>query len=72
MDSQFINTPTTPYVVGAEAEIWQMHETAERKRVVEGVAPEVAGKRDGSHKCYSDKGMGFRSCTACNEDGLIG
>ncbi|KAK1270024.1 hypothetical protein QJS04_geneDACA006025 [Acorus gramineus] len=72
------------YVGGAE-EIRQMHEAGELKRVVEGVAPEVAGtcdvcggfrfvlcgKCDGSHKCYSDKGRGFRSCTACNENGLI-
>ncbi|KAK1286635.1 Uncharacterized protein QJS10_CPB20g00244 [Acorus calamus] len=72
------------YVGGAE-EIRQMHESGELKRVVEGAAPAADGacggcggvrfllcrRCDGSHKCYSEKGRGFRSCTACNENGLI-
>ncbi|CAN6467334.1 unnamed protein product [Victoria cruziana] len=70
------------YMGGAE-EIRQLHESGELKRYLEGL-PEASdlceccgGLRfvlcyecDGSHKCYSDKG-GFRSCSICNENGLM-
>lgn len=71
------------YVGGAE-EIWQLHESGELKRFVEGVAAAAAagcercggvafvlcGSCAGSHKRYTEK-SGFRSCTACNENGLV-
>ncbi|XP_060175825.1 uncharacterized protein At5g39865-like [Lycium barbarum] len=71
------------YVGGAE-EIIQLHEAGELKKYVEGLTPanlstcEVCGGNrfilcdacSGSHKCYSEKN-GFRTCTACNENGLI-
>lgn len=72
------------YVGGAD-EIRQLHETGELKRFVEGVSPAAPGSCEGcggvrfvlcpscsgSHKCFSDKGGGFRSCAACNENGLV-
>ncbi|MCE3050395.1 hypothetical protein HAX54_047118 [Datura stramonium] len=71
------------YIGGAE-EIRQLHEAGELKKYVEGLIPAdfstcgvCGGHRfilcdecSGSHKCYSEKG-GFRTCTACNENGLI-
>lgn len=71
------------YIGGAE-EIRQLHEAGELKKYVEGLIPadfstcEVCGGHrfilcdecNGSHKYYSEKG-GFRTCTACNENGLI-
>lgn len=71
------------YIGGAE-EVRQLHETGELKKIVDGlpaVTPGVCGvcgdfrfilcdECSGSHKCYTEKG-GFRSCTLCNENGLI-
>ncbi|KAL8261867.1 hypothetical protein R6Q59_025916 [Mikania micrantha] len=71
------------YIGGAE-EVRQLHETGELKKFVERLPAVAAGVCDvcgdfrfilcdecnGSHKCYSEKG-GFRSCTLCNENGLI-
>ncbi|KAI3819480.1 hypothetical protein L1987_13319 [Smallanthus sonchifolius] len=71
------------YIGGAE-EVKQLHETGELKKFVEGLPAvgsgvcEVCGdfrfilcdECSGSHKCYTEKG-GFRSCTLCNENGLI-
>lgn len=71
------------YVGGAE-EIRQLHEIGELKKLVEGVpAAEpgvcgacggyrfvLCGECNGSHKLYAEK-SGFRSCTACNENGLV-
>jgi len=71
------------YVGGAE-EIKQLHESGELKMLVRGlpvaengVCELCGGYRfilcdecSGSHKCYLEKG-GFRTCTACNENGLI-
>ncbi|KAF5795916.1 putative glutaredoxin, Thioredoxin-like superfamily [Helianthus annuus] len=71
------------YIGGAE-EVKQLHETGELKKFVERL-PAVSGgvcavcgdfrfvvcdECNGSRKCYSDKG-GFRSCTLCNENGLV-
>lgn len=71
------------YIGGAE-EIQRLNETGELKKYVEGLTAaspgtcEVCGgyrfilcdNCSGSHKCYSEKG-GFKSCTTCNENGLI-
>lgn len=71
------------YIGGAE-EIKQLHEVGELKKLVDGLPAakpgvcEVCGgyrfilcdECSGSHKCYSEK-SGFRTCTACNENGLI-
>ncbi|XP_057472636.1 uncharacterized protein At5g39865-like isoform X2 [Actinidia eriantha] len=71
------------YVGGAE-EIRHLHEAGELKKFVEGLPAAESGvcemcggyrfilcdECSGSHKCYSEKG-GFRTCTACNENGLI-
>uniref|UniRef100_A0A5B7B4E0 Glutaredoxin domain-containing protein n=1 Tax=Davidia involucrata TaxID=16924 RepID=A0A5B7B4E0_DAVIN len=71
------------YIGGAE-EIRQLHEAGELKKFMEGLPAAEPGACEscggcrfilcdecsGSHKCYSEKG-GFRSCTACNENGLI-
>lgn len=72
------------YFGGAE-EIRRLNETGELKKYVEGLGLpadpgtcEVCGgysfilchQCSGSHKCYSEKG-GFKSCTTCNENGLI-
>ncbi|KAA8543717.1 hypothetical protein F0562_021537 [Nyssa sinensis] len=71
------------YIGGAE-EIRQLNETGELKKLVErlpaaepGVCEVCGGYRfilcdecSGSHKCYTEKG-GLRSCTECNENGLI-
>lgn len=71
------------YIGGAD-EIRQLHETGELKKFVEGLPPAAAGvcevcggygfslcgECSGSHRCYSEK-SGFRSCLACNENGLI-
>ncbi|WMV36003.1 hypothetical protein MTR67_029388 [Solanum verrucosum] len=70
--------------VGGAAEIIQLHEAGELKKYVEGLTPaefstcEVCGGNrfvlceecSGSQKCYSEK-SGFRTCTVCNENGLI-
>lgn len=71
------------YIGGAE-EIRQLHETGELKKFVEGLPAAEPGvcemcgafrfilcdECNGSHKCYTEKN-GFRSCTSCNENGLI-
>ncbi|KAJ4840513.1 hypothetical protein Tsubulata_000452 [Turnera subulata] len=71
------------YVGGAE-EIRQLHEVGELKKIVEGL-PEgdtgvceacgghgfvVCEDCNGSHKLYTEK-TGFKTCTACNENGLV-
>ncbi|MCL7038548.1 hypothetical protein MKW94_013048 [Papaver nudicaule] len=74
------------YIGGAE-EIRQLHESGELKKIIEGypmvesgVCDGCGGYRfvlcnqcDGSHKCYTENkgGGGFRSCSSCNENGLI-
>lgn len=71
------------YIGGAE-EIKQLHEIGELKKFVEGLPAAEPGVCDvcggyrfilcdecsGSHKLYSEKD-GFRSCSTCNENGLI-
>ncbi|KAM5583148.1 uncharacterized protein ABKV19_003186 [Rosa sericea] len=71
------------YIGGAE-EVKQLHEAGELKKFVEGLPVQEPGACDacggyrfllcdvcnGSHKLYSEKG-GFKSCTSCNENGLI-
>lgn len=71
------------YIGGAE-EIRQLHEIGELKKLVEGLPAEEPGvcqacgghrfvlcaDCNGSHKLYAEK-SGFKSCTACNENGLL-
>ncbi|GMI88894.1 hypothetical protein like AT5G58530 [Hibiscus trionum] len=71
------------YMGGAE-EIKQLHETGELKKFVEGLPAAEPGtcdicggyrfllcnECDGSRKLYTQK-SGFKTCTACNENGLI-
>ncbi|KAL3829046.1 hypothetical protein ACJIZ3_017848 [Penstemon smallii] len=71
------------YIGGAE-EVRRLHESGELKKYVEGIPAARPGtcescgghmfilclECNGSHKCYSEK-CGFRSCTLCNENGLI-
>ncbi|PHU16224.1 hypothetical protein BC332_17429 [Capsicum chinense] len=71
------------YIGGAD-EVIQLHEAGELKKYVEGLAPAELSTCDvcggdrfvlcddcsGSKKYYSEK-SGFRTCTACNENGLI-
>ncbi|KAF5727316.1 putative Glutaredoxin family protein [Tripterygium wilfordii] len=71
------------YMGGAE-EIMQLHEAGELKKFVEGLPAAEPGvcvlcggysfivcdECNGSHKLYTEK-TGFKSCTACNENGLI-
>ncbi|KAL1565785.1 hypothetical protein AAHA92_01469 [Salvia divinorum] len=71
------------YLGGAE-EVRRLHESGELKKHLEGLPPAEPGtcgacggysfllckECDGSHKCYKGKG-GFRSCTSCNENGLV-
>lgn len=71
------------YVGGAD-EVKYLHEIGELKKLVSGVPHKKPGTCDtcggyrfilcaecsGSHKVFSEK-IGFRSCTACNENGLI-
>ncbi|KAM7501770.1 hypothetical protein LguiB_000674 [Lonicera macranthoides] len=71
------------YIGGAD-EVIMLHETGELKKIVQGLPAakpgvcEVCGgyrfilcdECDGSHKCFMEGG-GFRSCTSCNENGLI-
>ncbi|XP_057482803.1 uncharacterized protein At3g28850-like [Actinidia eriantha] len=70
--------------IGVAEEIRQLHEAGELKKLVEvlpaadSVVCEACGgyrfilcdECSGSHKCYSEK-VGFRTCTACTENGLI-
>ncbi|XP_038706001.1 uncharacterized protein At5g39865 [Tripterygium wilfordii] len=70
------------YMGGAE-EIRQLHEAGELKKFVEGLPAAELGicelcggygfvpcdECNGSHKLYAEK-TGFKSCTACNENGL--
>ena len=74
------------YIGGAE-EIKHLNEIGELKQFIEGLPAAEAGVCDmcggyrfilchecnGSHKCYSEKDetVGFRSCTGCNENGLV-
>ncbi|KAK2643356.1 hypothetical protein Ddye_025119 [Dipteronia dyeriana] len=72
------------YIGGAE-EVRQLHEAGELKKFVESLPAagpgvcEVCGgysfvlchECDGSHKLYAEKAGGFKSCNACNENGLI-
>ncbi|KAM7522043.1 hypothetical protein LguiA_011945 [Lonicera macranthoides] len=71
------------YIGGVE-EVRQLHETGELKKMLKGLPAAAPGKCEGcggqhfilcdecrgSHKCYTEK-SGFRSCTKCNENGLI-
>ncbi|CAL9103843.1 unnamed protein product, partial [Musa acuminata var. zebrina] len=72
--------------LGGADEIRRLHESGELKALIEGAAaPTVASACEGcggvrfvlcaacsgSHKRYSDKGGGFRTCTECNENGLV-
>ncbi|KAI3450292.1 hypothetical protein Pfo_006957 [Paulownia fortunei] len=71
------------YIGGAE-EVRRIHESGELKKYVEGLPAAELGTCEtcggyrfilcvecsGSHKCYSEK-AGFRSCTSCNENGLL-
>ncbi|KAG1371534.1 hypothetical protein COCNU_16G006280 [Cocos nucifera] len=71
------------YIGGAD-EIRQLHETGELKKYVDGVPLATAGACEGcggfrfilcqncngSHKVYTEK-AGFRSCAACNENGIV-
>jgi len=71
------------YIGGAE-EVRQLHESGELKKYLQGLLPANAcvceacgGYRFilcqdcyGSHKYYSEK-CGFKSCTSCNENGLV-
>ncbi|KAJ4725525.1 putative Glutaredoxin family protein [Melia azedarach] len=72
------------YIGGAE-EVRQLNETGELKKFVEGLPAAEPGvcngcggyrfvlcnECDGSHKLYTEKAGGFKSCTVCNENGLI-
>ncbi|XP_022148370.1 uncharacterized protein At5g39865 [Momordica charantia] len=71
------------YIGGAE-EIRQLHETGELKKLIEGLPKAESGvceacvgyrfllcdECNGSHKLFTEK-TGFKTCTACNENGLI-
>ncbi|PIM97664.1 Glutaredoxin-related protein [Handroanthus impetiginosus] len=71
------------YIGGAE-EVQRLHESGELKKYVEGLPAADFGTCEtcggyryilcvecsGSHKCYTEK-AGFRSCTSCNENGLV-
>ncbi|KAL3629691.1 hypothetical protein CASFOL_026913 [Castilleja foliolosa] len=71
------------YIGGVE-EVRNLHESGELKSYVEGLPAAEPGtceacggyrfivceECNGSRKCYSEK-AGFRSCTSCNENGLI-
>ncbi|XP_072960683.1 uncharacterized protein At5g39865 [Typha angustifolia] len=71
------------YIGGAE-EVLHLHESGELKKFVDGAPPSagvcdacggvgfvLCGGCSGSHKCYSEKSAGFRSCAWCNENGLV-
>ncbi|PQM36248.1 uncharacterized protein Pyn_29032 [Prunus yedoensis var. nudiflora] len=71
------------YIGGAD-EVRTLHEAGELKKFVEGLPAQEPGVCDtcggyrfilcvecsGSHKLYTEKN-GFKSCTSCNENGLI-
>ncbi|URE03645.1 Glutaredoxin [Musa troglodytarum] len=72
--------------LGGADEIRRLHESGELKALVEGAAaPTVASACEacggvrfvlcaacsGSHRRFSDKTGGFRTCTECNENGLV-
>lgn len=71
------------YIGGAD-EIRQLHEAGELKKYLDGVPAMATGACEGcgglrfilcqncngSHKVFTEK-AGFRSCTACNENGLV-
>ncbi|KNA04687.1 hypothetical protein SOVF_197380 [Spinacia oleracea] len=71
------------YVGGAD-EVKYLHEIGELKKLVSGIPPKKPGtchtcggyrfilcaECSGSHKIFSEK-IGFRTCSACNENGLI-
>ncbi|XP_057549278.1 uncharacterized protein At5g39865 [Amaranthus tricolor] len=70
--------------VGGSEEIIRLHENGELKKLISGLPPKKPGTCDtcggyrfilcadcsGSHKIYSEK-IGFRSCSTCNENGLV-
>lgn len=72
------------YIGGAE-EIRQLHETGKLKKFVEGLttadmeACDMCGgyrfilcnECHGSHKMYTEKAGGIKSCTVCNANGLV-
>ncbi|PON51390.1 Thioredoxin-like fold containing protein [Parasponia andersonii] len=71
--------------VGGADEIRQLHECGELKRLIQGLpvvdltsCDSCGGLRfvvcdecDGSHKVYTGGKCGFRTCLACNENGLL-
>ncbi|KAK4407762.1 hypothetical protein Sango_0357200 [Sesamum angolense] len=71
------------YIGGVE-EVRRLHESGELKKYVDGLPAAEPGTCEacgghrfilclecsGSHKCYNEK-AGFRSCTSCNENGLV-
>ncbi|KVI03685.1 uncharacterized protein At5g39865 [Cynara cardunculus var. scolymus] len=71
------------YIGGAD-EVVELHEIGELKKLVEGLPAATPGvcnfcggfrfilclECNGSHKCHIEDG-GFRTCTECNENGLI-
>ncbi|KAL0294359.1 UNVERIFIED_CONTAM: hypothetical protein Sangu_2518000 [Sesamum angustifolium] len=70
--------------IGGVEEVRRLHESGELKKFVEGLPAAEPGTCEacgghrfilclecsGSHKCYNEK-AGFRSCTSCNENGLV-
>ncbi|WOL16603.1 hypothetical protein Cni_G25391 [Canna indica] len=71
--------------LGGADEIRRLHESGQLKALIEGAAPAAGSACEccnglrfvlcvacsGSHKRYSDKCGGFRSCGECNENGLV-
>jgi glutaredoxin domain-containing cysteine-rich protein 1 len=70
--------------MGGAEETRQLNESGELKKIIEGLPVAdsgvcevccgyrfiLCGQCNGSHKLYIEK-AGFKSCTACNENGLI-
>lgn len=71
--------------IGGANEVLQLNEIGELKKLLQGVPPASTGMCgtcggykfilcadcNGSHKIFSHKMGGLRSCAACNENGLI-